>query len=181
MAEQIIDGTGAGYRAKVGSDNQLHVVAATIPYQHHVAHIHKQAYRAVAQQTPSAANKAFFYIDNDNSTDLVIWKINFRCAAADAFEVWSVTGTAVGTALTPSNAVVGSGMLANATCVVGNDITGLTKNKLLCRVWVEAGKTFVDEFMAAITLLQHNAIAVYAVTGTAQSDLCMTFDFHSPE
>lgn len=181
MAEQLLDGTGSGNRAKINVDNQLSVVAATIPYQHHVAHAHGQAFRVVVQQTPASANKAFFYLQNTSATNLVIWKANLRCAAVDAFEIWSVTGTAVGTSLTPVNAVVGSGQVATATCVVGNDITGLTKDTLLCRVWVEAGKTMVDEFDAGITIEQHLAIAIYAATGTAQADMCMTFDFHNAE
>lgn len=176
-----MDGTGSGHRAKVSDDNQLHVLASTIPYQHHVAHTHGKAYRAVVQQTPSAANKAFLYIENNDSVDLNVWKGIFRCTALEAFEIWSVTGTAVGTNYTPVNAIVGSGSVATITCVVGDDITGLVKDKLLCRLWVEAGKALPYFFDAAIIVEQHRKIAYYAVTGSSQVDICMTFDFHNAE
>lgn len=179
MAEQLIDGSGAGYRAKVNSGNQLSVLAATIPLQHHNAHVHKKAFSLVAQQTPTASNDAFIYLKNEDSDDLNVWELCLRCAAAEAIEIWSATGTAIGTDYTPANVVVGSGVQPQVTCKIGNDITGLTQVKLLKRYWVEAGKAEHISITTAIIIPESHAIAVYAVTGTALTDVCMTFDFHS--
>lgn len=120
MAEQILDGTGAGHRAAVNSGNQLSVLAATIPLQHHNAHIHKSAFSVVVQQTPTGANDAFAYIKNEDSSDMNIWEVCMRCAAVEAIEVWSVAGTAVGTEYAPVNLVVGAGKQAQAVCKVGS-------------------------------------------------------------
>lgn len=179
MSEAIIDGSGAGYRAKVNSGNQLSVLAATIPLQHHNAHTHKTAFSLVVQQTPTAANDAFLYLKNDDTDDLSVWEMCLRCAAVEAVEIWSVTGTAVGTDYVPVNLVVGAGKQAQVICKVGNDITGLTKVKLLKRYWVEAGKADHININTAIIIPESHAIALYAVTGTALTDACMAFDFHS--
>lgn len=179
MAESIQDGSGNGYRAKVNSGNQLSVLAATIPLQHHNAHIHKKAFSMVAQQTPTATNDAFVYLKNEDSEDLNVWEVCLRCAAVEAVEIWSVTGTAVGTDYTPVNVVVGSGVQPQVTCKVGNDITGLTKSKLIKRYWLEAGKAEHQVITTAIIVPESHAVALYAVTGTALTDACMTFDFHS--
>lgn len=179
MAEQLLDGTGSNYRARVTSGNQLSVLAATVPVQHHNAHIHKKAFSLVAQQTPTGANDAFVYIQNDDTDDLNIWNVCLRCAAAETIEIWSVTGTAVGTAYTPVNVVVGSGVQPQVTCKVGNDITGLTQSKLLKRYYLEAGKQAHIDINTALILPESHAIAVYAVTGTALTDVCAAFDFHA--
>lgn len=179
MSEQIIDGAGAGYRARVTSGNQLSVLAATIPLQHHNAHIHKSAFSVVVQQTPIGADNAFVYLKNEDADDLNIWELCLRCAAVEAIEVWSVEGTAVGTDYTPANLVVGAGKYPQAICKVGNNITGLTKSKLLKRYWLEAGRQVMISISTAIILPESHAVAVYAVTGTALTDLCAAFDYHS--
>lgn len=181
MGEQIIDGSGAGYRAKVNSANQLSVLAATIPLRHHNAHIHKSAFSLVAQQTPTGANSCFVYLKNTDSDDLSVWELCLRCAAVECIEVWSVTGTAVGTDYTPANIVVGAGNQPQVTCVVGNAITGLTKSKLLKRYWLQAGVQMHLEIMTALILPEDHSIAMYAVTGTALTDLCAAFDFHTEQ
>lgn len=179
MAEMILDGTTGAYRAKVDAENMLHTYSATVPLQHHIAHVHRKAFSIVAQQTPTATNDAFVYLSNEDSVDVNVWDVCLRCAAAEAIEIWSVTGTAVGTAYTPVNTTVGSGVQANVTCKVGNDITGLTKVALLKRYWLEAGKHVEVNISTAIIIPQSHAIALYAVTGTALTDACMSFDFHS--
>lgn len=182
MSEQIIDGTGTGYKAKVTSGNQLSVLAATIELRHHVAHTHNKAFCMVSQTTPTGANSAVVYVKNNDPVDLNIWSLHLRCAAAECVELWQVTGTAVGTANTSVNAVVGSGIIATATALDGNSITGLTKVKLLKRYYVEAAKqTLPIHIGTAIILPEGTAVALYAVTGTALLDTCLSFDFHSAE
>lgn len=179
MSEQIIDGSGAGYRAKVNSENQLSTYAAAVPLQHHIAHAHRKCFSAVVQQTPTGANNAFWYVKNNDADELNLWDVYMRCAAAETIEIWSVTGTAAGTAHTPVNLVVSSGVQANATSVVGNNITGLTKVALLKRYCLEAGKAQESDIHSAIIIQEAHAIAVYAVTGTALTDFSAVFDFHS--
>jgi len=182
MAEQIVDGTGTGIKAKVSAGNQLHVYSASVPYQHHVAHTHSEAFIATVQQTPTTTNTPFAYLKNTYTEDINIWTICARCAAAECIEVWSVTGTAVGTEYVPVNAVIGSGILANVTCVVNNAITGLAKAKLIKRIYVEAAtRSVCHDIHTAIILPAGQAVAVYAVTGTALTDIEITFDFHSVE
>lgn len=181
MAEQIIDGSGGGYRAKVNSSNQLSVIAAAISLQHHNSHIHKTAFSLTAQQTPTGADDCFVYLKNEDASELSVWEFCLRCAAAEAIEIWSVTGTAVGTDYTPTNLYVGSGVQPQVTCKVGNDITGLTKVKLIKRYWVEAGKQDHITLPPAIIIPEDHAIGIYAVTGTALTDVCTTFDFHDKE
>lgn len=179
MAEQIIDGSGGGYRAKVNSMNQLSTLSASVPLQHHIAHTYRKAFSLTAQQTPTSTNDCFAYLKNEDSDELNVWDVCLRCAAAEAIEIWSVTGTAVGTDYVPVNFVVGSGVQPQVICKVGNDITGLTKVALIKRYWLEAGKQIHVEINTAIVIPESHAIAVYAVTGTALTDACIAFDFHS--
>lgn len=178
MSESILDGTTGAFRAKVDSDNRLWTLAISVPYQHHNAHTHQAAYSLVAQQTPTGADDCFVYLKNENSDDLNVWELCLTCAAAEDIEVWSVTGTAVGTDYTPVNLYVGSGKQPQTTCKVGNDVTGLTKVKLIKRYKMEAGKTQHIYVSTAIIVPESHAIAIYAVTGTALTDVCAEFDFH---
>lgn len=182
MPDQIIDGTGTGNRAHVTDGNQLSVLAATIELRHHIAHVHNKAFCLISQTTPTGAGSAILYIKNNDSVDLNIWSSSYRCAAAECIEIWQVTGTAVGATNSSANMVVGSGIQATATTVDGNAITGLTKVKLLKRYWIEAAKqTLHIGIGTAIILPEGNAVAFYAVTGTALLDCCISFDFHTVE
>lgn len=180
MAESILDGTTGAYRAKVNSNNQLHALASTISFSHYNSHTFKTAFSLVAQQTPSGANKAFVYVLNDDEKDLDLWEICLRCASIEAVELWSVTGTAVGTAYSPVNMSVGTGTQAQTICKVGNDITGLTKVSLIKRYWLEAGKQANNLIQAGLIVPESSAFALYAVTGSALTDVNMGFDFHTP-
>lgn len=179
MADMIQDGTTGAYRAKVDSGNKLWTLAVGVSLQHHNAHVHKMSFSLTAQQTPTGADDCFVYLKNDNSDELNIWTVCLTCAAAESIEIWSVTGTAVGTDYTPVNLHVGSGKLPQTTCKVGNDITGLTKVKLIKRYKLEAGKPRDIDLTAGIIVPESHAIALYAVTGTALTDVCATFDFHA--
>lgn len=180
MAEQIIDGTGGGFRAKVNADNMLSVIATTIPIQHHSSHVDEEAYDINVQQTPSGVNTAFLSILNGVSAEISIWELAIQCAATETIEVWSVTGDAVGTSVAPSNMHVGSGNSAACTAIAGNAVTGLTKNKLLKRYIVEGGKsTLTFPIPPALILDVTQQIAFYAVSGSALVTLCVCFDFHN--
>lgn len=179
MAEMIEDGTTGAYRAKVNSMNMLSVLAAGVSLQHYVAHKDKNAYSMVVQQTLTGAGSCFAYMKNTNTLDLNVWKVLTWCAAAEAIEVWTVTGTATGTDYTPVNFVVGSGKQPQATAIVGNGVTGLTKVSLLKRYRCEAGKQDPQWINSSIIIPEDQAIAFYAVTGTALTELNIAFDFHS--
>lgn len=180
MAEQLLDGTGNNYRAKVNSSHQLLVEAVTAPVRHHMAHNHGKGFVSEIQQTPSGANKAFAYIKNNDEDDLNLWCLRLAAAGLETVELWSVTGTAAGTTATPVNLFVGDPTAADATHLVGNDITGLTKSKLLRRLVVEANKATAEhEIKSAVIVKKNYAIALYAVTGSILVNAGLTFDFHS--
>lgn len=179
MAESILDGTGAGYRAKINSMNMLSTLSASVSLQHYINHKDREAFSIVVQQTPTATDDCFFYLKNSDNMDMNLWNVCLYCAAAEAIEIWSVTGAAVGTDYVPVNFTVGSGKQAQATCKVGNDITGLTKVKLMKRYRLKAGEQVSFEINSGIIIPEDQAIAVYAVTGTALTELCTTIDFHS--
>lgn len=180
MTTQIIDGTGQGFRVRVNADNMLATIATTVPMQHHTSHVDEETYGLNVQQTPSGANTAFLGILNGASSDINIWELALQCAATETIEVWSVTGTAVGTAVLPSNMHVGSGRGAACTAVAGNAVTGLTKDKLLKRYIVKGGEsTLVFPIPPALILGVTQQIAFYAVSGSILVTMCVCFDFHS--
>lgn len=180
MADQIVDGTGSGYRVKVNPENRMLVEAACVDITHQVNHEHEQCFSSIVQQTPAGANNAFLYIKNAGTDDMNIWNAILRAASAETIELWSVSGTAVGTEHIPVNMTVGSGIAANVTAVEGTNITGLTKLKLLRRIHVEAAKESLKHHVDAALIVQSShAIALYAVSGSILVDTTLVYDFHN--
>lgn len=179
MADQILDGSGKGYRARVNSKNQLGVIATAVSMQHYSAHALDGFYSLVLQQTPTAPGDVFSYIKNTHNVDLNLWEIVLYCPSAEAVEIWEVAGDPVsGSAYNPPNVIVGNGATLQATVLVGNGISGLAKRKLLKRLRVEAGKPIRYVFDSAIIIPENNAIAFCAVVGGILVEANASIDAH---
>ena len=124
MRTTINDGTGSGNKAGVQA-NALAVSTATEALK---ANLRGDCYSVLSDVTPAGgATQDFFYLMNNDSRDLVIFKIEgWYDDAKQEISVYlgaTDAGTAAGDVLTPVNMNSGSGNAANVTCT--QDITDL--------------------------------------------------------
>jgi hypothetical protein len=130
MGFQIEGGTGNGFKAGVTSNFRLKTQAVTVSDEHFANHAKGDAYQAVCNQSPTAADDCIFYLENTSGTqDMIIEGICIgvkNCTADDTFYLeLNDSGTRnSGTAVTPVNVNTKSGNSASATCEKGADLDG---------------------------------------------------------
>ena len=125
----IEGGTGNGYKAKVNSDNMLYTRAVTESIEHHINHDHGRAFCVSFNQSPTAADDCFFWIQNtDTDRDLILegLSLGMKNATAVDAEVYFKLGD-TGTANTPStvtpvNLNTEASYTADCTCQKGADL-----------------------------------------------------------
>lgn len=176
----------SGHLLEVTRLGRAKVLALAQSPQTQNALVDTYTFTAVDTQTPTGAGDYFFYIQNTSAIrPLVISRLAVDGGTADEVELRAVTGTpASGTTLTPLNRTRGSGKIPTATIQSGVDITGLTSAGALERLPLVADTTnelvFVDR---PIVLLQNQAAALAAITGTAAINFRVDFwiDFSDPQ
>jgi len=184
MPDIILDGRGKGnFRAGVNEENQLLTLSTTIAHQHFSAH-RKRTFFTIVRQTPSAPNTPFLYIKNNSVLhDMTIWSVRFKVNSVETIEMHGpIVGTVSGSTVTPVNVYIGSGVVADATTLSANALTGITSSGTLIRRYSVPADNLTHEFqlMSGIIIPQGTAIAYYAVSGSIQIDIDITLDFHLP-
>lgn len=177
----IEDGKGTGYRAKVNSENCLCTEAVCIDTNMHVNQVHGRTYSLIIEQTPTGAGDCFCYIKNDDEKDMVISSIKVYTATDETVEInLGNSGTPIGgSANSPVNRNAGSGNLADATCLTGNDITGLSGGKQVELLFVKGG--FPSErygWVSGIILPKNHTLTLYVGTGGIALKATMTLNFN---
>ena len=120
----IEDGTGSGGLAAV-TNSELNVTAESEAMK---ANVRGDAYCALASGVdPGGAGEDWFYMMNNDTRNLVIYKIEGWCVSVD--EEWNVllgatdAGTAAGDVITPVN--MNSGFTNTADVYIASDATNL--------------------------------------------------------
>jgi hypothetical protein len=171
----IEDGTGHGFKASVNSENELEVRAQITIRAEWENHNNARAYAMYFSQAQanSAGNECIGYIKNTADEDLVIDEIAIHSVAADHVYVSTVTGTAAGgSAITPTNANVGSGLTATCTTMQHTAITGLTAVGRLMNFYLAANAFFVREPKATIVIKKNSAIGIFVTTQQVNTVKC---------
>ena len=146
MPESVIDGTGTGYEAKVGTDNRLSVHAITEP-EDKAANIHGKTWSLPFTITPVGAGDYFFYLKNTGDEVYSITDIRILSGAIETIEVHVVSGTATFTApstITPVNKNLNSSKVPSITVSADTDTTGLSDEGELYFLRSEAVNDFVQ-------------------------------------
>jgi hypothetical protein len=172
---QLEDGTGKGYKASVNSENELEVRAQTTIRAEWECHNNARAYAMYFSQAEanSGANECLGYIKNTSDDDLVIDEIAIHSVSADHVYISTVTGTAAGgSAITPTNANVGSGLTATCTTMQHTAITGLTAVGRLMNFYCAANAFLVRSPKATIIIKKNSAIGVYVTTQQVNTIKC---------
>lgn len=113
MAEQIIDGTGKGQKAKVDANSQLHVFSVSEDEQQQAAKLGNE-YNintgTIAFSTNSTTRTTILYFKNDEEDDFLVTAVavglGTRSATiTDAANIWIVRNPTTGTTITNANDV----------------------------------------------------------------------------
>ena len=122
---KIQDGTGSGNVAGVNAAGQLKVRGVSATPEHYFNHEKGQAFQIPFQVTTEAANpRCFFYFKNTDSRDAVIEGLYVATDIACELSVQlkNSGAPAGGTAVTPVNCHLNSGILASGTFEYGADL-----------------------------------------------------------
>ena len=188
---KIEDGKGRGYIVAVDDENYLLTSCITQSEEHHANVNHQTCYNMTFQiANVSGLSNPFLYIKNNYNYNLMfegltIWS-NFP-NDGDNHQYVEVTIEDTGTALggssgTPVNLNAGSGKEADVTCRYGNQVTGITKGRILERLYVASGgssKSF--NFDQDIILPKNNTLCLYSNPGASGLKLEGTLDFYFHE
>lgn len=161
---KIEDGKGKNGDASVSSVQRLNVSAKVAPRMFYIGRDDGLTFNAISLgDNDYAAGEYCFYIKNTSATrNIYIQHIEYHSEDAAVWKLFEVTGTAAGaTAIIPSNLNLGSGLLAEATCMGGGAaITGLTVVKQIGTHRTEALSEGEMHYDGALVLTPNKAIAV---------------------
>lgn len=167
MAQPIKDGGGTGRLATVSSFFRLNVSSKTNPRTFYASRDEGQTYNAISIDSSADAGDYIWYLKNTSATrNLYIKHLEFHSQNATKWAVYEVTGTPVGTSITPSNLNLGSSNLAETDCYGNGAITGLTNVKLVGTHRNDALGEGEMSYEDALILAPNSAIAVQYVNGT---------------
>lgn len=179
MAEEILDGTGTGKRAKVNSLNQLETSSVTQSAERFANLEYGKAWHVVIEQTATGGNDNIFYFENTGSTNLIIEGFTYRVASAESVLIYlnnTVSTLAGGTTATPVANNTGSANAPDATIEAGNNITGVTVGDLVDRVYMTSTESTGYNFDQDMIISPGGNFMIQAVTGSVQ--VSMTIIFH---
>lgn len=178
---KIEDGHGTGSKAQVNAEGCLCTNAVAIPFGQHVNDKHQEAYSIIVSKTPTAANDCFFYLKNNSDMDLYICSLTGSATADETIQIKvKDIGTPVGGSInTPVNRNVGSGKLADITCLDGIDITGLSGGSVIEQFTYD-GNTGSKKFRysSCIIVPKNHVLTLYAVTGAIALKVSLSLMFH---
>ena len=161
---KIEDGKGKSGDMSVSASQRGNVSAKTAPRIFYISRDDERAFNAITVGgNDYAAGEFCFYLKNTSSTrNLMIQHLEFHSEDAVRFIINQVTGTAAGgTAITPSNLKLSSGIPAEATAMGGGAaITGLTVSKVIGTHRTTALSESEMDYGGALILGPGNAIAV---------------------
>lgn len=169
------DGAGMG----VNDDGYGKVSAVSHNLQFRANLFMQNSYNAVISVTPTGAGDCFFYLKNDDSSDLIINTIKLYSASSEQVQFkFGDSGTIGGThaALTPVSKNAGSGKVADVTCESGVDMTGLSGGSIIEHIYTST--TMQRWFWDSTLILPKNRIlTLYAVTGAVALQASIGFFF----
>jgi len=161
---RIQDGKGKNGDMSVSSVQRGNVSAKTAPRMFYASRDFGECFNAISLgDNDYAPGEYCFYAKNTSSTrNLFVKHIEFHATDALEWKIFEASGTAAGgTVITPSNLNLGSGIVAEASCMGGGAaITGLTAGKLIGTHRNTALSESEMNFDGALILTPNKAIVV---------------------
>ncbi len=182
----VNDANGTPWR--VTDEGMALVKCMSLPMSAHAAD-DGDAYSVIIAADPNGTDQDFFYLKNNDDMPLRIYKIEGYTGSATADQIVSiklgVTGTPTsGTAITPVNAVAGSGSVADVTCEYRDEDLALTGGSTYCNLYLDKDTTsrhITWDFPAEITLLKNQALVFNNDTDPVGTDVNLTVYFYFHE
>lgn len=166
---KIEGGTGNGKFAAVNEKNRLDVSAATFS-ESHLKAVEGDTYIWSTSWSASTGNE-IIYIKNTSKTKfLVIESMHVGGVNTGLFELYEVSGTAAGTALTGKNTNLGSAAVADATAFGEAAVTGLTLGDRIALVRTPANTTHEVDLHDVVILGLNDAVAIQYTGSTGVVD-----------
>jgi len=188
MGLQIEDGQGRGYSAGESEENRLLTDCITSSNEHHVNHLHGEAYNVYFSQSPTANDDCIFYMVNDSDTDLCVEGIKiYVSAACEVYVQINDKGTRLSaTALTPVNLNGGSGKSADGTFEKGADLDGATStitggSELERFKFIGEAATDTFNFEQDLILPKNSTMTIWCDTSAATVNGTVIFNYHGLE
>ena len=177
-----------GTPQKVNDSGFALAVCASMGFSAHAAD-EGQAYSVIVAADPNGTDQDFFYLKNNDDKPLRIYKIEGYTASTTADQIVSVklgvTGTPTsGTAITPVNAVCGSGNVADVTCEYRDEDLALTGGNTYCNLYLDKDTTsrqVTYDFPAEIVLMKNQALVFNNDTDPVGTDINLTVYFYFHE
>lgn len=126
------------------------------------------SYSVLLSQTPTGAGDCFCYIKNNNIKDMVLSSIKLYAASNETLTI-KINDTGIpigGSDCTPVNRKAGCGNVADVTCKVGNDITGLSGGDDIEVLFVKGVETSIRlAWLSGIIVPKNHTMTLWATTG----------------
>lgn len=171
MSEQIEDGTGKGYRARVSDKNKLEVLATNFDLEKSINLREGKAWSVnIVSASANVAGGYFFYLKNNGANPLIITDFRFQSNLVSEIIVRRVTGNptfrGAGTPQATSRNF-GVTLTPTATLQTCTSATGLTNEGTIYYLEQSAGNVeFQLNTTSGIILPQGTALALTR-TGSA--------------
>ncbi len=173
----------SGKSANINKKGKLETLTVTLPLSAQSAD-EGDAYTAVITADAGAVTCDFFYLKNTSDKILRIYKIKAAppTLSIEVSITVGVTGDpTAGTELTPINALVGSGGVAECVCEEKNGDMSLTGGSIFDVLFID--KDFVGEqvwdYPAEIALKKNQALVFHNdIDPTSDVDMTVYFYFH---
>ena len=168
MAMQIVDGTGGGYSAAVGSDHRLKTTAVAQAKIYHISEDDGQAFSWTSTNYDYDALDTILLIKNTGSNVLHVHKAAFYSDTATQVIIHRPVAdvvTPAGTATAGVNLNGNSNLAAEATAIT--DETTNVQGDILISFWLPAGQPVTLEYDDAVLFGTNQSFAVDYVTAGA--------------
>ena len=180
MEAVIKDGKGKNGAASVSVVQRLNVSAKTNPRTFYISRDDGLAFNYTSKVASAVAGDMVAYIKNTSTTRNLFIKTFEMHAANDAeWTIYSCTGTAAGTEVTPANLNLGSGLPSETLAFGDAAVTGLTTDRRVGLHRTSAGSGDEMRYEDALILPPNTAICVEytaGTTGTAEVDIHYHFE-----
>lgn len=176
MAEEIIDGTGQGYSAKVNSLNQLETNSVTQSVGHFSNVENGEAWHLVFERAATGTTNPFFYFENTGTEEYILEGFTYRVASAESLLIYlNDTGTtpAGGTDITPVNCNTSSSKVMTVVAKHGGSITGLTAGDLVEQLYLTSTESSNYNFDQDIVIAPGGRLSFRVGTGSVQLSLTL--------
>lgn len=176
----IDDGKGRGFKAAVTSENKFEVCAVTNTIDLYCNQKNGVSYSVIVSETPTTSGSCFCYIKNEDAKDLIVSSVKVFCVVDEVcvVKLCDIGIPAGGFDCSFVNRKAGCGNVANVTCKLGSNITGLSGGNIVEALAIKGGESSKRyEWYSGLIIPKNHTMTFYAETGAAAIRLTVSLHF----